>query len=268
VTIDGVVRKAAVTPAPLYRSITVGMRGADIEWLNGFLGKLGFAHGSSQTANAATALGTRQYAASVRAQYHAAFDVSWLVFVPTSGFTVQSVALTPGTPAPGAGTVILESSPTLSKATVVTLGSLDGLVSQQQSSTSPPPALSDSVVKANRKEVRSDTQLQVAGKSVPVDKSSVVPTALPTLQALVAPLAPLLQANLVRAAKAGDYLLPSAAVLSDESGKTCVAEKVGGKTRTVQVSIVADSAEGVVVTGTLDVRGSVRVPGGSPTRCG
>lgn len=269
VTIDGVVRRAAITPAPLYRSIAVGMRGTDVEWLNEFLGRMGYAHGSTQVATGATVQGAKQYATAVGAQFQGSFDVSWLIFVPSSGFTVQTVALTPGTPAPATGSVIMESSPTLSRATVVTLGSLDSLVSQQQAASATPTPLSDSTVNANRKEVPADTQLEVSGGTVPVDKSSAaLATALPKLQSLVAPLAPVLQANLMRAARPGDYLIPSAAVFSGASGKTCVAEKTGGNTRTVKVTIVADSAEGVVVTGPLDLRGTVRVPGGSQTQCG
>ena len=269
VTIDGVVRKAAITPAPLYRSIIVGMRGADVEWLNEFLGRLGYAHGSAQVANGATAQGAKQYATAVGAQFQGIFDVSWLIFVPSAAFTVQTVALTAGMPAPATGSVIMESSPTLSRATVVTLGSLDALVSQQQSATTSPTPLSDSTVNANRKEVPGGNQLEVSGETVPVDISSVaLAAAMPKIQSLVAPLAPLLQANLVRAPKPGDYLIPSAAVFSGVSGKACVAEKTSGRIRTVNVTIVADSAEGVVVTGPLDLRGSVRVPGGSQTQCG
>lgn len=268
-TIDGITRIAALTPAPLYRSISVGMRGSDVRWLNDFLGRLGYAHGATESVTAATVQGTKQLAVVIGAPFQGSFDASWLIFIPGSAFKVQTVSLTPGIPAPVAGSKILDSTTRLSRATVVTFGSLNALVTQEQSASNASPiALSNSAIRTNIKKVPTGTRLDVSGTTIPLDaSSSVLTSAFPQLESAAAPQVPLLQANLVRVPKSGDFWIPSAAIFSGASGKTCVVENVNGRARVVEIQLVADSGGGVVVTGNLGLHRSVRVPGGSQAQC-
>lgn len=267
--IDGITRTAALTLAPFYRSITYGTRGDDVAWLNAFLSRLGIKSGTGQSATRDTMAAVKKFALSVGASYHGAFEVAWVVFVPSADFKVATVDMVAGMPAPTAGATILHSTATLSRATVVNIGSLGDVVAQPPQNASSPFALDDTIIRAKVKAIPQGAVLEVDGKVFPTDSDSIVESAsTPSIESLVTPNTPLLQANLVRTTRPGDVLIPTAAVFSGDSGKTCVIAKSRDGQRAVRVTIVADSGEQLIVEGGLDPTMSVRVPAGSGTPCG
>lgn len=262
VTVNGVVRIAVASPAPFYRPISRGVKGADVEWLNDFLSASGRSHGTGPTVSAGTMGGIAQLARDLGADDTRVFDPGWVVFLGSAGLVVDSVDLLPGGSAPALGTAIIASVPSLARATSVKRGSLDVFRSDGSQPQESRRQLSDAIVVANAKRVAVGSHIEVSGKVLNVvdDRSALDPESLSAVAAMASPTMNVLQGNLVRPQQDGDLIVPSAAVVAGADGGSCVVVGRGDGTSVVAIEVVADVDGQVVIRAPLSTSDRVQVP--------
>lgn len=127
--IDGVPRIALHTSQPMYRALRSGDSGSDVQQLHLALAQLGFdvdiessRYGTS-TRTAIRELMKRSGAPQIRE-----FEPAHFIWIPDASVAIRDASLTPGAPAPNAGTVIAQSeaSVTATSLTSPTGESLEG----------------------------------------------------------------------------------------------------------------------------------------------
>ena len=123
VTVNGLTRLLAASGEPFWRPLGLDAKGDDAGALNEWLTALGLPHGSGATVTAGTVRGVREVASRVGVDVPAdapvEFDPAWVVFAPRERFTIGSLELRVGAPAPTPGSVFGTARPALSAAIVV-----------------------------------------------------------------------------------------------------------------------------------------------------
>lgn len=234
--VDGVVRMAAHTELPFYRTLASDDTGADVAALNGLLVRLGHLAAlpdppdwySFNTAQAVRALERGLGVASPSG----VFDPAWVVWLPFEPFTVGETALVAAAPAPAAGSAIAKEAPRLLRAPLTAANPQDAL------------ALDPAVA-----------WVFVAGKqrfAVKPDTVEVDPMALPALQQLLAPKQERVDGSVQRATPLEVVAVPSTAVQVGEGGGLCAWLPDGKGYRAVPVTVAGARA------GVTNVRSGVR----------
>ena len=114
VSIDGIVRRAAVTEFPFHRALTSNDRGADVEQLHELLvrwGHLAEMPSSPDRFRYRTTVAVRSLAAELGGDSRTRFfDPSWLIWLPSGEeFVIARLGLAVGEAAPGLAATIIES---------------------------------------------------------------------------------------------------------------------------------------------------------------
>jgi hypothetical protein len=105
--VDGIQRRVCVSANPLFRTMALGTTGDDVTVLRHCLATL--TGRTAAPAKAATAVdpalvaSINQAAAIIGAPANGAFDPSWVLWTPAGGWTLSTVALSVGAPAPAPG---------------------------------------------------------------------------------------------------------------------------------------------------------------------
>jgi hypothetical protein len=204
ISINGVDRLAAATPAPFHRSLRLGDRGADVAALNRFLVRLGHAADLSDSSifTTATAEAVEDLSRQIGlARATDVFDPAWLVWIPHEPFVVAKVLPSVGSPAPAPGTPVAAGFPTLVGARVKNLAG--------------GPAHLENAG-AYRLKVGATT-LRIWAKSL-----RLLPRDLPPLARAVRPLAAETKGLLLRAEPLRAVAVPTTAVMSGRDGDLCV----------------------------------------------
>jgi len=99
--------RAMVSDAPLWRPLTSGDRGADVQRLEQFLSDIGYFHGTpNEIFDSATMQAVREFAVDIGLPRSiTAFDPAWVIWVGSEPLTVAQANATVGT-AVGPGTVV------------------------------------------------------------------------------------------------------------------------------------------------------------------
>lgn len=225
-SVDGVDRIVAVTSMPLFRPLSVGVIGTDVEVLHELLVELGLLSAVPTVANRYTAV-TRTAVIALERQLGIArpsgvFDPSWVVGLPLEPWPVSEASLEVGLPVPGLGEPIGWGPAVLTRADLTTAG-------------------------GTPLELDEDTEwvVEIDGVIVPLD---------PALNAIVdnddlATITPRLTANaergagLVRRRVAREVVqVPSTAVVADPSGGLCVFAPDGDGWTAVEVEVIGARA--------------------------
>jgi len=123
VTVNGLTRVLAASGEPFWRPLGLDAKGDDARALNEWLTALGLPHGPGATVTATTVRGVREVASRVGVDVPAdapvEFDPAWVVFAPRERFTIGSLDLRVGAPAPAPGSVFVTAQPALSAAVMV-----------------------------------------------------------------------------------------------------------------------------------------------------
>lgn len=114
--VDGRPVRAAATAKPFYRVIKLGDTGQDVTALRTLLGEAGIDVAVSGAADQAlrTAVGSWLGAQAAGV----VFDPAQVIWLPTAGLVVDTVAATVGAPAPAAGTPVVTFAPVVKSATI------------------------------------------------------------------------------------------------------------------------------------------------------
>lgn len=218
VRIDGVRRIALASDLPFSRMLSVGDRGVEAAALNSALAGLGLEASDSDTVTWATLRGVRALAAMLEvpsAGEVAAFDPSWIIFLPDDATSVEKVALSVGSRAPSAGEVIVTAPLTIAAAYLV---SADEIPSPQELQSEDPPRTLDPIV------ADAGESLTVGMTPLELDesRSRIASDSLPALRNLATAGAPFLRGVLVSDIAADALRVPVSAIVSDTAGVTCV----------------------------------------------
>jgi hypothetical protein len=123
VTVSGLTRLLAASGEPFWRPLGLNATGDDARALNEWLTAIGLPHGSGATVTSATVRGVREVASRVGVDVPVGavveFDPAWVVFAPRERFTVGSVDLRVGAPAPAPGSAFVTAQPALTAAVAV-----------------------------------------------------------------------------------------------------------------------------------------------------
>ncbi|MCU1441312.1 MAG: hypothetical protein JWP85_2309 [Rhodoglobus sp.] len=250
--IDGVTRVGYHSQQPFYRPLTQGDGGQDAAALNTLLAQAGFDSGEGDRVTRSTLAGVRSFAAVLgvpNADELAAFDPSWLVYLPAPVVDVSTVNLVVGAPAPPAGTVIAELDDRLAAARLAASGGDD---------ETERPALA----------AGEGQQLTVAGVELPLadDRENVAD--LVALRQLVADEAATVSGQLSRPAGDREWVVPAAAVVAGADGVTCVVSGTPDRLHSVGVVVVGGQLGRAIVTGDLTAGDRVSVkPAAELRRC-
>lgn len=215
VSIDGVKKIAVVSDEPFYRRLDRQSAGVDVLALEGMLNRLGYLAGEpddvydSGTASAVDALAEEL---QVKDNPRGVFDPSWLVWLPSTGFTVVSVPIDVGKPAPAAGEVVA-TGPAV-------------VVSAEMAGADGEPV-----------EIEGARVLDVGGVEIPVTDGVLPPDALATLTALLPPGTEATSATLRLTEGRTVYPVPSAAVITADDGSPCVVLSRAGTMEAVPVTV-------------------------------
>jgi hypothetical protein len=250
--IDGVTRVAHHSSQPFYRPLAQDDGGPDAAALNALLAQAGFASGEGDQVTRSTLVGVRSFAAVLgvpNADELAAFDPSWLVFLPAPVVDVSTVNLVVGAPAPPAGTVIAELDDRLASARLTASGA---------DNESEGPAYA----------AREGQQLTVAGVGLALAEDRESVTDLVALRKLVADEATSVSGQLSRPAGDREWVVPAAAVVAGAEGGTCVVSGTQDRPHTVGVVVAGGQLGRAIVTGDLHAGDRVSVkPAAELRRC-
>ena len=265
--VDRVQRFGFSTNEPFSRPLGDGDSGADAGQLNALLARLGDEHGDGNAVTAATVRGIEAYARRIGAAPTDVFDPSWVVYLPSAELTISTVAVHVSAPAPGAGTPLFTSVPTLVGASVVRAAALDHLVvpggdAATSTATATRPGAADLVAVPDGAELRfGDLTLSVDASGTAVD-----PAGLVSLAGRVPAGTAQERASIVRPSDRRDVFVPAGAVRLGASGAACVVTVVKSSDRVVPVEVIASLPNQIAVRGSLHPTDRVRV-GGRATPC-
>lgn len=223
-SVDGVKRLTVASPQPFFRRLTLGDEGSDVVWLHASLVTLGYleqSRANDTLVSEATMSAVRALAAELGATGGIdAFDPAWFVWLPVEPFTVASVEMAAGAPAPPTGTPIAAGPSRLSS---MDLRRVDGAALGLE------PAVKYVLELAGER-----LQLDSETRTVDAEGLTRLTAALPTLAASAS-------GSVTRATPLTVWSLPSAAIMVNLSGQLCIwvdndgeyealpAEVVGGR---------------------------------------
>jgi hypothetical protein len=246
VTVSGLTRLLAASGEPFWRPLGLNATGDDARALNEWLGALGLPHGSGATVTSATVRGIREVASRVGLDVPSGaaveFDPTWVVFAPRERFTVGSVDLQVGAPAPAAGTAFVMTQPALTAAIAVdaetaqrateggeTPGAEGGAEADNggpegaAASEARPAALPDGTPVPVSRAVFVDEEAEVS-LALAEDRMTFTPEALAALSLVVEPGARAIRAVSRSVPVEGELQVPATAVAVGEDGTFCVVD--------------------------------------------
>jgi hypothetical protein len=246
VTVSGLTRLLAASGEPFFRPLGLNASGDDARALNEWLTALGLPHGSGATVTSATVRGVREVASRVGVDVAAGaaveFDPTWVVFAPRERFTVGSVDLRVGAPAPAPGAVFVTAQPALTAAVAVDAetaqrategsetpgaeggtepddGGADGAAPQE----SPPDALPEGIPVPASRAVFVDEEAEVP-LALAEDRMTFTPEALAALSQVVEPGERARRLVSRSVPVAGELQVPATAVAVGADGTFCVVD--------------------------------------------
>lgn len=262
-TVDGITRTAWLSSGAFYRVLAPGDVGVDVGWLKEGLKSRGYRVSSGDRFDGVTLAAVRQFARNIGvsgAASTAAFDPSWVLYLPAPIGGVSTVGLVAGAPASPAGTVIASGTPVLAEAAVVAAasGSADSNPSSTQTESD---AVYFSRVSTSAIQLVESDQLTYVGAKLQVDHqtSRIEETSLAALARAITPGTPSVPAVVSHAAAKNEFLVPAAAVVSGNQIVVCVRQ--GTRTRTFPVTVTSSDAGGARVTGPFHAGDKIRIPG-------
>ncbi|MFF2276804.1 hypothetical protein [Agromyces sp. NPDC058126] len=219
--IDDVRRIAASTPRPFHRPLGFGAEGADVEMLNQLLARWAMPAGTGDSWDWETSEGIRLLGEKVGVDLsetpwrEISFDPSWLIWLPTDAFPIQSIAASVGAMAPAQGSAVVNGRAILTSASVdagAGVTAEEGFV------------------------------IELQGQEFEFSGDATAPFADPSAVAAVLDGKPA-QANgtLRRAEPISAWSVPPSAVMAARDGTYCVgfrAEKSSGAPRIVEITVL------------------------------
>ncbi|MCS3442150.1 hypothetical protein [Microbacterium phyllosphaerae] len=242
--IDGITRMAWAFEVPLYRDLEMGDTGADAAAANKMLEARGYEHGQGAEFNSASVRGAVALAKTLGIDTRdvASLSPSWFLYLPKDGQAVTENALVAGAPAPSLGAVVLMLAPSIKTAKLPSGEALlpeDSLVVGGETLTLAPGT--DTIDQSGLDFISSISK---------TDAESVFGT--------------------IQSAADGAWVVPTAAVIIDKTGVTCVLADSGpGTSQPVPVTLRGSQDGAVVVDGRLNKRDQVGVGArGASRSCG
>ncbi len=255
--VSGVDRVAFHSEEPFYRPLTLGDTGSDVAALNSFLRSRGLSAPDVDrfTTQTRTALIEFGRSIGVPTAVGRDFDPGWLVYLPREVVIVDSSDLTVGAQAPSPGTELFNARPVLEAAVLVQFQ--EPVTEDEQSASEP---VSSLPITAGP-----DEQLFVGDSEYPFSEAmdAVAADVLADLGERLDPAARVITVTLRSPSDPMSWLLPSASLVQDADGLTCVVVDVRGISIPVGVEIVAERDGIVTVRGELDE--SMKVLVAAPT---
>ncbi|MPV48473.1 hypothetical protein GCG21_00300 [Pseudactinotalea sp. HY160] len=247
ITIDGIERRAALTPRPFTRPLSIGDRGADVRMLHEWLAESGYPGAEGEVFTAGTMERVRALAADIGAKRPSAFDWTWLVYLPEE-FTVGSVEALAAAPAPAAGEAVVLGAAAIKDTLIVEPGSVPerqaGEENVAQTAFEQIPA--DAVVT-----VPVGAELRVRDEPVVVGEDGRRLENPDVLERVPSGAASVPAVLVYRDDEA--LMLPSAAVWVGAGADTCVLRVEGDERVTVSVTVASGANGQALVTGDLSV---------------
>ncbi len=252
--IDGVQRVAASTEWPFSRPLTIGDQGTDVLHLTAWLQTQGIGVDSSDSFSYDTLSGVRELATRLdvpAADDISFFDPSWLIFI-NGDATVQEVAVGVGAPAPVTGEEFITLQPTLSRA--VLQGDDKGQRTNQRSNneeTISEDSNEDELVPSET--AGSLEKLFIQDIEIPLDDSrqGLSEEGLSLLSDVVEGTPESIQASLRQENVPNSWVVPATAVVSGESGQTCIFLQNGSTETETQANVIHSVGGKVIVSAKL-----------------
>lgn len=257
-TIDGVDRIAFHSPTPFFRSLSRGDTGEDVRALNALLADGQFDHGDSDIYSWSTARGVREFAKTIGAP-SGPFSPEWVVFLPSSEVSIETVSLRTGAPAPLAGETVMESKRQLIAARLVDAASAPSPSGEDNQAENPPlPG-----IKAEPDETLIVGTVELGLTDA---RDTITPESGEELVNIVENLAPFTSGVLSRPVPADQLTIPVGAIITEFDGRQCVLRATetdeGGRTtasEAVEVTVLASDAGLAWVGGRLSEADRVSV---------
>lgn len=257
--IGGITRIASSVATPIGRPLQRGDSGADVQSLNETLAALGFESGVGDTFNAATARGVKALASELGAGNVTSFDPAWLVFLADGEGIVATTSLKLGRPAPAPGDNVIMLTSVALRAKVV--GANDAPSDSEEA-----PVDFDAV--RSSIEVPAGSHLRVGGAEFRTEADGMIGDADLTVLTEKLDLGQsLLPAVMSRDLGDRVFQIPTAAVFSGPTGKTCVHTRQGNS-HVTPVEVVDSYVGATFVLGdNLGTEVEVNPPNGLRRRC-
>ncbi|RLP75069.1 hypothetical protein D9V32_11660 [Mycetocola tolaasinivorans] len=257
VTIDGIDRIAAHTPAPFWRPIGPDtIAGADIGALNTLLGDLGLARGTANTFGSGTARGITQLAKKLGAEGDT-FDPAWVLHLAEPRITVGAAAFSVGQTAPAAGEELFAPRPRVTAALVTGEGMApenEGPLGGGGNGGARAALPVFDAERIMRMPVPAEAILRVGGTEIPLEETrdSVTAEGLAALTETVGAGEAKVRALISQTTQTQGWQVPAAAVYG-VGAASCVLTKDGP----VRVEVSAGEGGSVVVSGELSTASRV-----------
>lgn len=238
--VDGRPVRAASTSKPFYRVIVPGDTGGDVTALRTLLRNVGVDVAAAGAADGVLRTAVGSWLGSQ--PDGVVFDPAGVIWLPTAGLVVDTVAVTVGAPAPGAGASVVTFAPVVESATVPA----SGFAADATGFT-----------------------VAVAGRSIPVEKSGALTLSKEDARVLAATAATAPPGTMGGGAVAGGVItgditgtlttawasevvtIPTSAIVTRQDGTLCVVIADGAADRGVTVTVAASQTD----TGTSQLLG-------------
>jgi hypothetical protein len=246
VQVDGIDRIAYQAESPLYRSLRRNDSGPDVEVLETLLNGWGFlAEAPDRTFTSATGTAVNGLGQSLGvARAGGVFDLSWLVWLGPDDLRVVEVEAAVGFPAPAPGTPFLVGAPSI----------IDAVLTNQE---------------GRPLETEGARVMEVDGEPIEFVDGLASAEQLAKMSGLVRPLSEQISGSLKLKTPRVAFVVPSTALVIDETGASCVFVDDGGRFVSTGVTIGGGRASTVDIVDGLENGQAVLInPGaviGSPT---
>lgn len=259
--IDGVSRLAISSGRPFSRTLALGDSGDDVTRLNSVLQEQGFDAGDSEVFTRWTLSGVRALAESIgvaNADEVPSFDPSWFVFLE-SDVPITAISLRVGSPAPAAGETIATGQPQITSARLQKRSEAGAEITTPPKTATTPDAEADVAAIAAATPngeglVAAEGETLFVG-SQPLElaegRDSVSLSSLTVLDSLVEKESTVVRASLESEPAAGTWLVPSAAIFTDEVGSLCalVKQANGAEPAPAPVTVLSTTKGLTIVSG-------------------
>ena len=252
--VDGIIRTAWATEVPFSRVLDIGSRGAEVAQLHTLLRGAGIDAPEGDRFTRATGVATATFARKQGVAVDGAivaFDPAWVIYLPAEPLVLKKLDLTVAAPAPAPGTQIGETAPKLTNAMLIDAATVNQILQQSEGIS----AAQEPIVIDEASLLRvSDTELLLTE-----DRTHVADADLHIVQKAANELTPAIRAITVTTLTNDAWVVPSAAVFSSSTGKTCVQVRDEGDVRGVEVSVVSQGQGRTVLEGTLSIGEEVAI---------
>lgn len=217
--VGGITRIATSVGTPIGRVLRQGDVGRDVQSLNETLVALGYLANDDNRYTVATRNGVRRLAEDLGAGSINEFDPAWFVFLPGGDATVASTELLIGRPAPAAGTDVIAFRPVPTRARVVATTDVPSGTAGEDN-----PVDLDDV--DSTLDIPDDATVEIGGATVSVDAVGMIsPEQFEVISTQLATDKNVLMGQMIRELPIALVQVPTAAVFTGPTGKTCVAAR-------------------------------------------